>query len=355
MVKKAIITILILLYLPLVCFAEEGKPITIRWGAMDANYHIEIRKDTYVFYENYQTENELALNLVPGEYEYQIHALDPFGKLLTSSGWIPLNVTRAQIPEFRLTGPVFVRAFSRIDFDILIEPSDLNTGTEFYLLNKEKRMQGEWDQDTAERVFFHGVKLKAGNWKLEAVDPSQQSFFQPQAVVAKTLYMPEDSLRESQFDIQFGYAPFLGISLNGETSISFSPWVADMAFLIQSGSSVPVLRSLGVEFHGYLGFDGADPTSDSSSLLGGIDVSGFFRPYTAGALAPYIQAGAGALWSDNNSFFEGRTALTFRGSLGVDISKNRHYFRIGLDGAYSFTDTKELLMCSLLLRWGYLL
>ncbi len=322
---------------------------------MEAAYHIEVRKDGFVFFEKDQMENEIALDLVPGYYEYQIQVLDPFGKVLSNSGWIPLNVTRSQIPAYRLITPVTIASRVKNSFSIPIDSSDLNPGTEFYLQGKKKRIKGEWNglQSPQGEVIFSDVRLKSGSWELTAVDPSKETFSQTDAVIARPMYRTESSLRESQFDIQIGTAPLAAFSQGGSGDTALSLWSIDAVLLVQSGSTVPLLRDMGLEFHGRLGYAGADPVTQNPGLLGRGDLSIFYRPNSGNRVLPYIQAGTGFLATGSDDFFSGKTALVFSGGAGIDINKNRHYFRLGLSGSYGYTDSQEMIICELIFRWGY--
>ncbi len=352
MVKRFFLVFSVLLFSASFCFSQDE--VVLRWVDLDAVYRVEISKDGYIFYNSLQNESELTLDLVPGEYEYRITALDPFGGELSRSDWITLSVTRAQVPVFRLPEPVYVPSFSKIDFNVFVEPSYLNPGTEFYLLYKNRRIKGEWIEDEAGggSVAFHQVRLKAGSWELEAVDPSELTFSQSQAVIAKPMYMPEESLRESQFDLHLGYAPMAGFAMDSDRT-ALSLWNAEAALLVQAGSQTPFVRSLGLEFRGHLGFAGADPLTENPGILGGADISLFFRSQKGSRITPFFQLGAGVLWSDSDDFFDSKTALLLKSSAGIDINRRRHCYRIGLTGAYGLTDDYEMAILSLFLRWGY--
>ncbi|MDC7242126.1 MAG: hypothetical protein PQJ50_17360 [Spirochaetales bacterium] len=355
MVKKTLIIFFILTGVIFWIHAESNDLITLNWADMDALYHIEIRKDGYVFFETDQMENELSLDLVPGYYEYQIYVRDPFGRELSNSGWIPLNVTRSQTPVFRLIQPVMIASVSKESFIVPVDSSDLNPGTKFYIQRKQKTLKGEWNdlRSLDGEVTFRDVRLRSGSWELVAVDPSGEVFSQPGAVIAKPMYRPESSLRDSQFDIQLGISPVAGFVTDVFDLSALSLWNADLVLLVQSGSTAPFLRDLGLEFHGRIGYVGVDPVTVDTGLFGGGELSLFLRPNTGGRITPFIQGGTGFLMSGSDDFFNSRTALVFRGAAGVDFNRNRHYTRIGMGAGYGYTNDQSMVIFDLFVRWGY--
>ncbi len=197
-IRRGILIFFILLTSAALSYSQEstnlgnrGGPVTISWESLADSYRIEVRRDTQVFIDTIQSGSELKLNLAPGFYEYRIHVLNPFGKDVSSSAWLPLNVESSRIPYFRVKTPLVVWEGDS-GIILRIEASRLRDGTVFLLSNGERSISTEWQSDgSLYTVSINETNLESGSWNLEATDPSGMSFVHPDALIVRPTRSPE--------------------------------------------------------------------------------------------------------------------------------------------------------------------
>lgn len=168
---------------------NEG-PVTIGWESLDTSYRVEVRRDGQVFIDTEQSENELKLNLAPGFYEYRIHVLNPFEKEVSVSGWLPLTVESSKIPYFRVTIPEVVWEGATA-IEMTLEATQLRPETVFNIVKDQNRIPVEWRGAAGVyTVTVSDDNLNPGNWDLEALDPSGETFVHPDALVVRPTRSP---------------------------------------------------------------------------------------------------------------------------------------------------------------------
>lgn len=202
--------------------SDEG-PVTIGWESLDASYRIELRRDGQVFIDTEQTENELKLNLAPGFYEYRIHVLNPFGKEVSASLWLPLTVESTRIPYFRVRTPQVIWEGDR-NIEMILESSNLREGTVFHITNgkdwilTELQSSGNFHTVSSAEVF-----IEPGNWNLEATDPSGMTFIHPDALIVRPTRSPTVHRLDTQRVSPEGLVPIkiTGEAFDTEMSVRF--------------------------------------------------------------------------------------------------------------------------------------
>ena len=165
-------------------------PVSIEWESLDTSYRIEVRRDGQIFIDTEQTENELSLNLAPGFYEYRIQVLNPFGKEVSVSNWLPLTVESSRVPYFRVRIPVVVWE-GETAIEMSLEARELRAETAFNLVKDETRLPVGWSGDGGSyTVTITDGKLEPGGWDLEAIDPSGDTFVHPDALIVRPTRSP---------------------------------------------------------------------------------------------------------------------------------------------------------------------
>ena len=191
---------------------NEGS-VTIEWESLEALYRIEVRRDDQVFINTEQTESELKLNLAPGFYEYRIHVLNPFGKEVSASEWLPLKVESSRVPYFRVRTPLVIWE-GDTEIEMIVESSNLREGTVFHLSNGERWIPAEWQVDgNLYTVRLSETALEPGSWDLEAADPSGMTFVHPEALIVRPTRSPDVKRLDTQEVPPEGLVP---IEITGE-------------------------------------------------------------------------------------------------------------------------------------------
>lgn len=167
---------------------------SIAWEAVPgaSGYIVVVRHGETVFLQTKTTETRLDLNIVPLNYEYEVQVLNRFGKVVSTSGWLPLVVERSLIPAFRIeetltgweskgsitfeiTSPVFRKGirFGLVQDDLIIE-------------------QKNWT--LVEGGAYMTIELEGlppGSWGIGAMDPSGYTFLLPNALIVRPRRSPE--------------------------------------------------------------------------------------------------------------------------------------------------------------------
>ncbi len=201
MVKR---TINIILFTTLISvFSAFGQETTtlgtddgansIVWEAVEGagSYRIEIRRNGAVFIDTETSELQLNLGLSPGEYEYRIGVVDPFGKKGATTGWIELTVKRARTPYFRVTEPIIAWENTENQF-LSLEIINIDGRLAFRLTNGETTVElAETITGSESFLEVDITGMSPGTWDLVATAPSGLSFAHPGALIIRPTRPPE--------------------------------------------------------------------------------------------------------------------------------------------------------------------
>ena len=229
-IQRSLLILLVLLTSGTTAFGQDATtlgtnegPVTIEWESLDASYRIEVRRDGQVFIDTEQTESEIKLNLAPGFYEYRIHVLNPFGKEVSASEWLPLNVRSSRIPYFRVRTPLIIWE-GDTGIEMIVESSNLREGTIFQLSRGDRRISAEWQGDgNFYTVLLSESDIEPGSWDLEAADPSGETFVHPEALIVRPTRSPNIQYLDTQEIPPEGLVPIeiTGEAFDSEMSVRF--------------------------------------------------------------------------------------------------------------------------------------
>jgi len=164
---------------------EQNGSISIEWEDSANSYQVQVRQDGQIFIDTVQSSNRLSFSLAPGDYQYKISVLSPFGKTVSETEWLALTVQSGQVPFFRMRSPLTVWE-GDTGVRLTVESTKLRDRTTFYLKNEDVSIPVEWmEEDGLYAVTIPDGSVGSGNWDLEAVSPSGQSFTYPEALIVR--------------------------------------------------------------------------------------------------------------------------------------------------------------------------
>ena len=236
-VRRSLFILLVLLTSGTTVFGQDATTlgtnegsVTIKWESLEASYRIEVRRDGQVFIDTEQSESELNLNLAPGFYEYRIHVLNPFGKEVSASEWLPLKVQSSRIPYFRVRTPLVIWE-GDTGIEMIVESSNLREGTVFQLSKGDRRFPTEWQSDgNLYIVRLTESAIEPGSWDLEAADPSGETFVHPDALIVRPTRSPNIQNLDTREVPPEGLVPIeiKGEAFDSEMSVRFEGPAGDL-------------------------------------------------------------------------------------------------------------------------------
>jgi hypothetical protein len=202
--------------------SAEGS-VSIQWEDLESSYRVQVRRSGQVFIDTLQTANSLSLNLAPGEYEYKVIVLSPFGKLISESEWLPLEVQRAWTPYFRLRAPKVIWE-GDTGIRLTLESTYIREQTVFNLTYGDNSIQVEWTGESD--IYTLAVpdgSAGPGSWNLEANDPSGRSFTVPEALVVRPRRSPEVASLDTRTAAAAGLVPVViqGSAFDQDMTVRF--------------------------------------------------------------------------------------------------------------------------------------
>lgn len=232
LVKNVFPAVLLLLTCGATAFGQETSllgdtdgPLSIAWEAVEgaAVYRVEIRRDGSIFIDTETETPELKLDLAPGEYEYRIRVMDPFGNEAAATDWRSLRIQRARTPYFRVKDPLVLWEGDGLH-EMHLDVIGINDSLEFVLrkgnvsIPVERVISGEKDTIT---VNIGGIE--PGQWDLYAEAPSNLAFTHPGALTIRPTRPPEIDRLDTDEVFAEGLVPITieGLSFDEEMTVAF--------------------------------------------------------------------------------------------------------------------------------------
>jgi len=229
-IRRSLLLLLLLLTSAALSFTLESTrlgstdgSITIKWESLDTSYRVQVRRDAQIFIDTEQSDNELKLNLAPGSYEYRIHVLNPFGKDVSVSAWLPLEVESSRTPYFRVQNPLVIWE-GETSVSMSVDSPRIRAGTVFMLSNEVRSIPAEWQKEgILYNVSFQDPYMEPGSWNLTATDPSGLTFIHPQALIVRPTRSPEVKNVSSRELPPHGIVPITleGLAFDPEMTVEF--------------------------------------------------------------------------------------------------------------------------------------
>ena len=161
---------------------NDTGTIVLSWEAVRAAYQVAIRQDGQVFYETETTENELRVSLSPGIYEYQVAFIDPFGNVMSESGWQKFEIQYIAPPLFRVIEQA-VGWSGDAGINLEIDATNLKEGTTLQLVRSDERIPLTGvRQENIMKFMINASNLSPGIWDLLAISPTGKEYRSPAAL-----------------------------------------------------------------------------------------------------------------------------------------------------------------------------
>ncbi|MCG8452568.1 MAG: hypothetical protein MI717_05245 [Spirochaetales bacterium] len=190
---------------------KNREHVAIEWEEVTgaASYRIQVRRDGIEFIDTKVLETRLGLDLAPGNYEYRIFVLNPFGGEAARSPWKNLRVERAATPYFRVPMAQSVPEGSGI-LKFSLEELETESPVEYWFLSGENEVLSQKENSI---LSINTESLEPGLWDVEARAASGLRFSVPGVLTITA--KPEPQPEETSELIQAYQGKSIAFSLEG--------------------------------------------------------------------------------------------------------------------------------------------
>lgn len=177
----------------------------IEWEAVKGadHYRIQFRQNGINILETQSKQTKIVNELPPGEYEFRVEVVDPFGNVASSSKWSKLTILDSLNPFIINFSPQIIYENAQLTFsaDVIGYQEGKKRGTEFHLENKQgrkvklslteyKEEEGYSDSRINVTMKSESGLLTRGEWDFVMINPNGKDNRIVNALIVKTQKRP---------------------------------------------------------------------------------------------------------------------------------------------------------------------
>lgn len=181
--------IVCLIFFSVNAFGQSEEPV-LRWQSVkySGGYIIEIRNPfNEPLVKKRISTNYYRFNLKPGKYKFRVSILNKFGKVDSKSGWHYFEVKKTDVPELDSLSDDYI--FTGREKTITITGNNFTPDIKVFLVKSGSEIEIEDFELYRKQIVMklHFPTEKAGKYKIKLVNPGDQIYISPDAMISVLL------------------------------------------------------------------------------------------------------------------------------------------------------------------------